>query len=255
MKKFKSTLPDGGLKFFNKYLESELGNEIWDAIHALIEDFKDETEGFILQGGTVTGSSPNAQINDSIVILDGKICRIAAQTGLTYPFYIERSTRNVTGDYADLVSRDTVFENYAIITASAPASGQYVTIAAAGEYRRGGLAKRMIEDNGTILKTKVIEIGNWDMVATSSVTIAHDIADADKIRGLWVNIRKDSGIAVLSKNLNTQLAVGTAGNDGQYTWDDTNITLSRKLSGAFDSVDYDEIAGYNRGWITIQYEE
>lgn len=138
MRKFKSAIPDGGLKFFNKFLAKELSEEIFDALQSIFDDFKDNTEGFIIKGGEVTGASPNAQIEESIAILNGKFLRLEAETNLTYPFYIvEATTETINGDFNDNISRGIIDNEFAEIIGSAPVSGQYVEVTGSGNVSTG----------------------------------------------------------------------------------------------------------------------
>jgi len=143
MKKFKSTFPiNQGLKFFDKYLESELSAEVFDAMQALIADFSTETEGFILTGGTVAGLTGAATITDSIVVLNGKILRLAADTALSYPFYIQEATTvSINGAFGDGTNQPIIDNEAAETAVSPPGAGQYITIAAAGDYVAGLNAK------------------------------------------------------------------------------------------------------------------
>lgn len=254
MKKFKNVIPDGGFKFFNKYIETQLSDEIWEAMQAVIADFSAETEGFVLIGGTVTGSSPNAQITDSIVVLNEKILRLPATTGQTYPFYLQEAAATTeNGDFEDAVARPVIDVEIAETSSSIPGAGQYITIAAAGEYKKGSRSRRIVEDNGASLRTKVIDIGDWDMDATSSVNVTHGISSLEtKIRGVSIVIKADVGdIFDLRTNLERE--------SGAY-WDlntftgYTEIVLSRVAAGYFDNTNFADTS-YNRGWITIQYEE
>lgn len=137
MRKFKTTIPTGqGLKFFDKYLETELSDELWTAIESIYTEVSSDTEeGYIIKGGSVTGSSPSAQIDDSIVVLNGKVLRLTATTGQTYPFYIQEATTvEINGDFGDSSSQPVIDNEFAEVVSSAPVSGQYITISAAGEY-------------------------------------------------------------------------------------------------------------------------
>ena len=96
--------------------------------------------------------------------------------------------------------------------------------------------------NGNLITT-IVNIGDWDMDAVSSVTIAHGIGDYTKIRAINVMIRNDA-------TTNVSCLIGIYGAIG--TIDSTNIELIRATSGAFDSVNYDSTS-YNRGYITIQH--
>ena len=96
------------------------------------------------------------------------------------------------------------------------------------------------------LLTKIIDLDDWDMVATSFLFVPHGITDGHtKIRDVQCIIRKDSG------ENNVIWKIDSEGN-GTLSWDETNIVPSRDAGGVFNSTTYDETS-YNRGWITIRY--
>jgi hypothetical protein len=97
-------------------------------------------------------------------------------------------------------------------------------------------------DKAVILKTKVIEIGDWNMDSTSGVNVAHNITLFDNIRKVSAIIRGDSG-----SFQNYDFFQG-----GTIIITLTDIALERTDSGIFDSMAFDETS-YNRGWIIIQY--
>ncbi len=105
------------------------------------------------------------------------------------------------------------------------------------------------------LNTKVVEIGDWNMVDDSSVSIAHGLT-LSKIREVSAVIRNDAD----SKYLRLPM-FSTAG-DAQ-AWigeaDATEVDIFRLTGGVFDSTLYNDIVQnlvpYNRGWITIQYAD
>lgn len=99
-------------------------------------------------------------------------------------------------------------------------------------------------------KTKIIDIGDWDMDTTGSVVIAHNLASVEAIRKINVMIRKDSDVPQVMRPLD--VAVGGS-SDGYVEADVTDIILFRTAAGAFDSTDYDETS-YNRGYILIEYK-
>ena len=112
---------------------------------------------------------------------------------------------------------------------------------------------RMIVDTSSRkrLATKVVEIGDWDMDATDNVAVAHGIADFKKIRDVQTTIRNDAdSVYYKLEKLNT-LDYEMQG--GVIQIDGTNIGLSRKAAGFYDSTDFDSTP-FNRGFITIQYE-
>ena len=97
------------------------------------------------------------------------------------------------------------------------------------------------------LKTKIEDIGNWDMNLTPSVSIAHGLNILD-IREVYATIRKDDD----SEHYPIDFSIGASAECGSVYRTATNIVLSRVTGGAFDSVSYDDTP-FNRGWIVIKY--
>ena len=101
--------------------------------------------------------------------------------------------------------------------------------------------------SGATLKSKVIEIGDWNMnvsaSGTSSINVSHGLgSDFKNIRVLTTMIRNDADTQYDSFS------------DGvTYYIDSTEIELLTNASGLYDSVAYDSTS-YNRGWITVWYE-
>lgn len=106
------------------------------------------------------------------------------------------------------------------------------------------------------VKHKIIEIGDWDMDALVSVTVAHGIADITKIRKVSALIRPDADAAAPNYRYPIQVGDGLVLTDlqGFCTLLDTDVGVSRAAAGFFDSVDFDTAANFNRGWIVIEYE-
>lgn len=110
--------------------------------------------------------------------------------------------------------------------------------------------------SGDILKTKVIDIGDWDMDTTISIDVAHGLTDRKKIRGTKVTVRNDSDVSYYDLlhgdsggNMDGSLGflTGTAGFEDY-------IRLIRTTSGFFDTSAF-SATSYNRGWIVIWYED
>ena len=108
-----------------------------------------------------------------------------------------------------------------------------------------------IQTDGTnTLKTKVIDIGDWDMDATTGVDVAHGLTLAN-IRHISAMIRQDDD--AIYWNLDRGLNVADMSQQGQVVAvASTNVSLWRLTSGVFDSTTYDSTS-YNRGWIVITY--
>lgn len=101
------------------------------------------------------------------------------------------------------------------------------------------------------VKTKVLEIGDWNMDANQSKQVAHGLT-LSKIRGLGsILIRQDDDSSL--RNL-TAYSISFPGVTGYFNIDATNINLSRENTGPFDSNLFQNI-NFNRGFITIFYED
>jgi len=102
--------------------------------------------------------------------------------------------------------------------------------------------------NATLLK-KVVSIGEWNMDATASVSVAHGLTTS-KIRSISAVIFDDSGTAYPIEYM-----YGTALLGGYAVADSTNIVLGRSASGVFDSVEFNATAGtvVTRGYVVIEY--
>ena len=108
-------------------------------------------------------------------------------------------------------------------------------------------------NTGSYLKTitKTVQIGDWNMDSTGSVTLTTGIPSFTSIRSVSCVIRDD--LNVQTKSLfSDNSASGTT--DGYWIAAVGGLTLYRTASGAFDSTSFDSTS-YNRGWVTITYEE
>ena len=104
-----------------------------------------------------------------------------------------------------------------------------------------------------ILK-KIIDIGEWNMDATSQVSVAHNLnAGFRKIKINKAIVRYDDDsryFSLIGGNVDGHF-------DGWILYSDiTNFELFRRTGGEFDHVDFNGTASTvaNRGWIFIEYE-
>jgi hypothetical protein len=108
--------------------------------------------------------------------------------------------------------------------------------------------------SGTVLKCKVLEIGDWNMDTTGTNDVAHGLADHEKIRSVSVLIRVDSDA---SPSYDITLPLGNSHPSGNALWitgiNNTTIRITRGVGDYYDSNQFDETS-YNRGWVTIWYE-
>lgn len=114
----------------------------------------------------------------------------------------------------------------------------------------------LMQGLGSTILTRVVAIGEWDMDATETVTVPHGGVNNDNIRSIDVIIRRDSDAGDVLHSLFNYRVPGatTSANGGVDSIGGVNIALNRLTGGAFDTTDFDEVAGYNRGWIYIKYE-
>lgn len=104
-------------------------------------------------------------------------------------------------------------------------------------------------DGSTKYHQKVVSIGDWDMDATATINVAHGIT-LTKFRSASFTIRNDSNDTYYPDGRSSGGVIAAE----MLTVDATNVVLRRVASGIFDSTDFDSTS-YNRGWVTIFYEE
>lgn len=104
---------------------------------------------------------------------------------------------------------------------------------------------------GNALNVKTIDIGDWDMVATPGVSVVHGL-DRTKIRSVQCIIRDD--VDAESHTIPATSTSGTVFEGWISTISATTVLLSRRGGGDFDNTNFDSTS-YNRGWITIWYED
>ncbi len=94
-------------------------------------------------------------------------------------------------------------------------------------------------------KTKVIEMGVWDMDATGSIAFAHGLTTAEweSLIDIRFIIRDD----VLTERYSCP------DNDTNCKVIGSNVVLSRFLAGKFDNPLFNSTA-INRGWVSITYQ-
>ena len=104
-----------------------------------------------------------------------------------------------------------------------------------------------IAGNLEVPVTIEIDIGDWDMDANDTVSVAHGLSATEwkSARRLQVVVRNDGDITYF-------LLYTQTGASDLAQWDDTNVILFIDSPGQFDKTDFDATS-YNRGWITFCY--
>lgn len=93
------------------------------------------------------------------------------------------------------------------------------------------------------IKTKIIDLGDWDMDASPTKTIAHGLTFGN-IRSIKATVRNDA--------LSALYDIYSQGGGTIFSCDATIVTLTRTNAGIFDNTSFD-VTGFNRGWLEITY--
>lgn len=100
---------------------------------------------------------------------------------------------------------------------------------------------------GSYLRTKLLEIGDWNMDATDTIAISHALTFS-KIRGGKVLIRNDADTTYHTFPAPASLATGIE----RFSFTASDVEIARAVDGFFDSTAYDSTS-FNRGWVIIDY--
>ena len=111
-------------------------------------------------------------------------------------------------------------------------------------------------EDGTALKTKVLEIGEWNMDSSlypASTTVPHGIASSASIVSVQVIIYNDGGTYAVPLNFQSE---GGSTTSGFWCVTGTVCTIYRRTGQFFDNEGYDATASTmaNRGHIYITYK-
>lgn len=127
-------------------------------------------------------------------------------------------------------------------------------VAKSGDTMTGSLTCAGLNTDNVVLKTKRVSIGDWNMDANLTKSVAHGLSDHNKIVSVEAmiigddNISNPMSVSVTDTNLMPSCAV--------IAWNASNIELIR-LNGAnggyFDNANFNA-TGFNRGFLYITYE-
>jgi len=96
---------------------------------------------------------------------------------------------------------------------------------------------------------KVLNIGDWDMVASDNCAVAHGLGDSfKKIVSVFAVIRTDNDAAYY----NLSSYIGGVAMGGVYSFSNTNINLARETGGIFNHTDFNATS-FNRGFVYVAY--
>lgn len=265
MKKYIDPIPDGGAPLHNNRLNTELQKEFWDAIEATLSTFSLNPTGnfgIIISGCAITPNGGNFDIAAGIVFLNGEFMRLPAATNQTFTKYIApKAASNITKIFGDGASKNLIVVKDAELVGAAPGAGQYITISSLTSANPRYLkafkpGAHYVDAAGVesfkVIKTKIYEIGDWNMDASSSVLVTHSIADPSKIRRVQAIIRHDTLSQTFDLYADLGGFTGLSGGFGRINA--FEIQLNRISGGAFDNTNFDATS-FNRGWVIIDYED
>jgi len=124
-----------------------------------------------------------------------------------------------------------------------------------GLHSSGGIRT---DEAAPYLKTKVMEIGDWNMDASGTKTLTHGL-DPSKIRYLTAIIYGDVGTIYenggvpINWSYHSGGVAKIAGNIGIKPATNTLIEMERTTGETFDGPFFDATS-FNRGWVIITYE-
>ncbi|MGI9307170.1 MAG: hypothetical protein ACR2P5_07700 [Gammaproteobacteria bacterium] len=212
----------------------------------------DESEDrFILDKVLIARSGVQTVTSADATITDTSQRAVAVTTGgtdrtITLPTASANIGSPITVIVADDAAGDVIIDGEGAETINGVASFRLY-----GQYQ---YARMVSVGSSWILLNQLqltLEIGDWDMDATQSVTIAHSLSDITGIRHMAVTIRNDADQAYYAG----PTGPGAASPADPGVWgsvDTTNIQLFRFTGGVFDGVGFDSTS-YNRGWVTLTY--
>jgi hypothetical protein len=273
MKKYVNPIPAGGAPLHNNRLITELNGELWDAIQGILTPFTNQLDGnngFIISGCDITPNAANFDISAGIVFLDGQFMRLPAATNQTFTKYIAaKAVSYETKVFADGGTKNLIEVKEAELVGAAPGSGHYITISslisARNNYFKNVTPGTEYVDISAvettrIINRKIVEIGAWDMDATSEKVITSAILGIPngKIVNVDVLIYSDDAIAGASNKFRAPLVGdGFTGSAGGYWYIEEvagsdQIVLARVVGGFFDATIFNDSVN-NRGFVEVAY--
>jgi len=129
---------------------------------------------------------------------------------------------------------------------------------------RGARETEYVAEGGTVstvlLSRRIVEIGEWNMDSDPKASVDTGV-DEQKVRLVQVVVHVDSDEDYIEASTIPSRGNLATGYTAYWTWDaDANpsnrgrIVIAREAGGLFDGTRYDETGGYNRGWVTLEYE-
>jgi hypothetical protein len=147
------------------------------------------------------------------------------------------------------VSSGSIANSGSISTASIAATGSIESL--------GGIRT---QNSGPFLKTKVVPIGDWNMQLQDTKSVSTGIL-ADKVRSAYVVIKPDidsffpPSTARVPLNVIDFINPDISGGIGLISDNSIDLFRTANLNNLFKATDGFNAISFNRGWLTIVYEE
>jgi hypothetical protein len=212
-----------------------------DTISEQTTDNGVDIEGVNLKDNAVNVDTINEQTTNNGVDIDGVNLKDNAVNVDT----INEQTTNNGVDIESVKIKDGAFPNGINTDTISEETGANGVDIDGVKLKDGG-----VQTDGTLLKQKIVNIGDWNMDSNVTVFVTHTISDYKKIRNVSITIRNDSDS--IYYNLNNYNSNGSM-SGGVSSIDSTQIILSRTTGSIFDDPIFDSTS-YNRGWLLITYE-
>lgn len=141
-------------------------------------------------------------------------------------------------------------------------NGQYLTVSGGLPTWTDLVLVGSVENDGntasyTKIKTRVIEIGAWNMDTTRVKSVSHGLgSDFSKVRDISVTIINDAGTSLYNLiGVNNPQAVSIGISAGSINeLDSSTLSLGSSDGLFFDGSNFAGVSS-NRGWITFTYED
>ena len=289
MNRLNSTENTGGFPFKSDDLRFMLGLSEFDSsgdgggiYQALSNLLRGYGNNFIVYG-CVPNGSPGTNITEGWIMLGGELIKVDSHTPTGTKYEISdtltdsRSFKDGSGPYSihrirratctagsgalgydgDTIN-DRIADDVKTAIGSASTTNEGLVEKATDAELNSGTADKY-PDAAQVnawtggLKCKVLDIGDWNMDSTTTVTVSHGLSDGN-IRHVSASIRQDTTgyLYPITHPLDSGGADGYAAGDVKITASGF-VTLDRRTGGWFDKASFDDTS-FNRGWVTIWYE-
>lgn len=252
----------GGFPFVLDDIRQFLGRLTSPANHGIYQAFNNLLRGFgdnfIVQGVVLSGSTGAFSITEGWILLSGELIKVDAQGPFdeaTDSTFVKVTTFDSRGNKSFLNGSvaDTYEQNRAVVSGSGGTldfDGERITFRSIADHLDDSSVATIVN-----IKTKIIELGDWDMDFDTNFNVEHGFAAGfeleKKLRSINIMIRSDDESSHFPLN---KVPTGGVAGGSVSNINNTKIFLTREPGGIFDNTSYDATS-FNRGWATITYQD